>query len=222
MMKFALIVLWAAFSANVASAAPPRLLGLWGSGNKLVARYEYSLKFFKLPENMALIARPGKYFLSLRASPEEEVGVEGLKPYKTITFKHPIEVEPAWPRITETNILVCTQQMAGLNSKGKVDDFCGIISVTGQIVYKFKVHQSPQLIASASGMSRDGKQAQIIVGGVAYGDEGGPPFVAPVKQVILWTFPNKETATEPKEKNETNSDHWRARFSHDWTAEEQR
>lgn len=213
--------------------ADNQAVGLWGGGKKLVAGYQFRLEFYTLGKEITLEPQNGRDYKILRAN--KEISLNKLKPSKVITFKNPIKIDPNWPRDTTTNLLVCTQSLGAYapmtederakvyainqmhsiqatNPKGDIQDFCGIISVSGDVVYQFKISPNPPTeLFTTSGISRDGKRALIVSGEATYSDEAPGAFVR-ARRGILWTYPDTETAITSKDPNDSGTNNWRLKF----------
>lgn len=85
--------------------------------------------------------------------------------------------------------LVCTNQsLPKIGSRG-MDDFCGIISVEGKIIYQFPVRQhSPDKLLRPLAISEDGKYAEVWIGKLVSGEDH--PVISEPREVLTWRYPN--------------------------------
>lgn len=86
-------------------------------------------------------------------------------------------------------MLVCTDG-ANLNANSAQGvDFCGIISLTGKVVFRFPVKQhSPDTLLRLVGINGSGSYAEVYVGRRIDGEDG--PEVGEPREVLGWRYPN--------------------------------
>lgn len=192
-----------------------RYVQLSGHGKNVVARHQYKLVFYSLPsgaeytknkENRLRIFRGGK-----------EIDPSALAPRKVMSFRHTFDIRPNEDEV-KTNFLVCTnllvdsydamddEEMAMIEAKGRqrsipwtnptapMDQFCGIVSVAGDVIYTFPITQKiPGPLAYPLGISADGKRAGIMIGEKlsSEGEDGESVAVGKPRQVWVWEHPAK-------------------------------
>lgn len=192
-----------------------RYIQLSGHGRNVVARHQYKLVFYALPpeaeyqknkENRLRVFRGGK-----------EIDPATLTPTKVMSFRHTFEIRPNEDEV-RTNLLVCTnllvdtydamddEEAAMIAAKGRqrfipwtnpaapMDQFCGVVSVAGDVIYTFPITQKiPSLLVYPLGISADGKRAGIMIGEKlsSEGEDGESAAVGKPRQVWVWEHPAK-------------------------------
>ncbi len=189
-----------------------------GEGRDAVFLYQYHLEFYHLPKDMSLgdsrnIPQP-PYGVCDRIIPQY-----GWKPFKTVTFKHRIEVpsEERWKSVKF--IWVCHDELEGdyysgstheervilrqkyprnwimpwVNPSADYGYFCGAISLDGKTVYQLPIKQHPpDTLFQFGAMGNDGKSLEIKIGKLMTGEgEDGPEtFVGDFRKFLIWTYPD--------------------------------
>lgn len=194
-------------------------------GERSVAVFRYKLVFLRVPGDVKIQMdtkdRREKFFRDGRV-----VSPTKLRPRKTITFKYPFMMIPMVKRAPEdtySNFLVCVQPLdrfvpltdeerrmlrgkghpKGLhwkNRKGRYGDFCGIISIDGEIVFKFRYNQqSPGKLMRPLLISNDRRHAAIIIGERVEDPDGEGVYVGKPREVWVWDYPRSVTKHEVKD-----------------------
>ena len=115
---------------------------------KAIALYSDRLEFFNLEEGIA-IGPKGEFKVG-----ESTRSPGALEPSKIVWFARPLTMKS---RPTSANILACTAHWASTTRSGGTDNFCGIISSQGEILYQFPFKQHPpDSIMHPIGISEDG------------------------------------------------------------------
>lgn len=71
-------------------------------------------------------------------------------------------------------------------------DFCGIVSIEGEVIYKFPITQRvPDTLLSPLAFSEDGTYAEVYVGRLVPTEDN--PSVGEPREVLAWRYPNKLT-----------------------------
>lgn len=156
-----------------------------GTGPDIVAVEAHKLSFIKLPADVsvgkAANNRPALFRRGTRTEPDN------LSATKLLTFKHPVRLIPAE---NGKRLLVCSNPLSLNIGSGEFEDFCGIISNTGEIVYQFAFKQKrPNKIAAPIGINADGNYAEIAIGAEVEGEDH--PQVGTPREVLAWSFPNE-------------------------------
>jgi hypothetical protein len=110
-----------------------------------------------------------------------------LEPAKILWFDYPFDAQAAGD-----HLLVCTNLTRNKNGSGGVGDFCGIISASGDVVFKFPVSQrSPQQLLRVLGINGDGTYAEVFIGRLVPGEDGAD--ISEPREILAWRAPNKFT-----------------------------
>lgn len=191
-------------------ATPERVMG---SGNRLVVVYQFRLEFVELSNDYDLeLGGTGHTRLQIFRQ-KHPVDPAALKPTKSILFKRRFEVFPGPSGYVSTNIMVCTDMlnayyramtpterqvlqargqkrtMPWTNPKGNIDQFCGILSLSGDVVYSFPIQQHlPNTLLLGIGITDDGKKAGVMVGQKTnwQGEDGEVAVVGKPREVLIW------------------------------------
>lgn len=168
-----------------------------------IVRYQYRLEFFK---------------------------GNSKKPVRVMRFKHSLLVEPHSSSWDGGNILVQTNPESGycatndeekrkilllggrydctpwINKAAEYENFCGIVSPAGEIVFQFPEEKRPERWYSLVGIAAQGKRAAILVGPEGKIDQPaddaesdrGPIF----DDIWIWEYPDKlrKRKLKPEEK----------------------
>lgn len=192
-----------------------RVAGLYGADNKIMAQYQYRVDFFKLPKGTVVGGKKNNIKI-LRGN--SEVSVSDMKPHKTLSFKSRIGVSPILPRTFSHPLWLCSDLLQGyspntdeeykilevkghgsagmpwINSSGEYEDFCGVVSLDGEIIYRLPIAQHfPDKLLRVLEVSNEGKKAVIIMGEkMSYTQEDSDSYmVGNPKQVYVWEYPDK-------------------------------
>lgn len=153
----------------------------------------------KVHEGRAAVVYPDRLEL-VDLAPGEAVDGQGNF-VKGEQKRTPVQVEPrsimwfsrsftAKTQDGSPNLLVCTAAWTKKHGGTGADDFCGIVSFAGQIVYTFPVKQNPpNQILFPLGISQSGKYAEVYVGRLLEGEDGRTPG-APL-EILIWEYPNQ-------------------------------
>jgi hypothetical protein len=141
---------------------------------------------------------------------------------KSLSFKHPVEVKPhpiSKDADTKSNLLVCTNPMGSYtgrteeeqkvlylrgnhdasmhwtNESGKITDFCGIITSTGEVIFEFPPPSFPKRLYWLIGVAGAGTRAALLVGEKIHEkasdtedmDEGDR--IGKFTEVWIWEYP---------------------------------
>lgn len=189
-----------------------KLLRVIGSGNRAVAIYQYRLEFYKLPAGTQLGVSAKTNRQSIQRNGKDLVAGE-LQPSKVVTFKTKFDLKPNWPDDIKENFLVCsdlvsrynpaspderktmallghTHGMLWTNAAGNKGQFCGILSLNGDVVYEFPFAQvSPNKLLRALKMSPDESWAAVMIGEIVSGEDH--PGIGKPREVWIWRKPNR-------------------------------
>lgn len=188
------------------------VMGVWGSGQNVAVKYQFKIEFYELPEGVSFKDDHGNPIYLRRDQSRVSLDALNLRPKATLTFRHHVEIYPI-ARTVGPRILVCVNLLAGYipatdderaslpdrtlpyfrweNTAGQLDDFCGIVSMDGKIVWKIKYRQSiPDNLLQGVDMLPDGNRALIFSGSRRPGSEGGE-FVGSPKDLFIWEYPDK-------------------------------
>lgn len=190
-------------------------LDIRGAEDKAIVRYQYRLDFLKLPNDVQVTGDPKAGSMQL-VRDGKELAPSQIQPSKTIQFKRPINARygrDASGKIVFGNLLICTDMLRGYsptsgeeyetvrlrghehsilwkNLAGQYDDFCGVISKDGQVVYQFPVTQKiPDRLLSPVSIDAAGKKAIVMVGEMAETGPDSTPTVAYPREVLVWEAP---------------------------------
>lgn len=193
-------------------SVPYRFLGL---GQNLIVQYQFRLEFIKLPSRQSFEILHGTKVRIFDSEKNLEVPLDQFQPNKTLTFRRSIVVVPQNYRQAAPYIAVCTnvleswygartrdeaekikarghrnQGMPWINVSGQYDDFCGVVTPTGEIVFKFPYAQkSPDKLLSPLGVTDDGRVAILV--GESVSDDGESKYVGHPREVLIWERPDK-------------------------------
>lgn len=180
------------------------MLRLYVRGDRALARYQYRLVFFQVPtgasigrdpwNNKEVLMKDGKVISPLDVSSK-----------RVLTYKSHIGVQASEDN---SRFLLCTAPSAAFyiamdeneirllgdtrvpwkNDAGDIADFCGIVSVSGDTVYKFPFQQSrPKNLLSPIVISPDGNYAAVSIGEEVEGEDG--KSVSKPREVWTWEHP---------------------------------
>lgn len=190
------------------------------SHSRIVAEYPYKLAIFERPAGVTIAhprphkLRPGE---KVRRSPNQvlmkdgkELSFSSLKRIKELTFKELIfpiyySVEGDSPKA----LLVCSNLLADPNDQctkvhhnpsGAIDQFCGVVSMDGDIIYKFPIVQHlPNRLVSPLLITKDGKKAAIAIGKAVHDNaDCGYESVSDLSEVWIWEGADKLTKLKGK------------------------
>lgn len=144
------------------------------------------------------------------------------KPDEVLTYKHPITIRPialAWAYDSGSNLLICNdlrgeysarteyeQKMVFLrgypnnsmpwtNSKGKYDNFCGIVGPHGNVIFEFSAQIMPSRLYLPVGIAGNGTRAAVLVGKLVHqevtdeDDSEAGERIGNIKEVWVWQYP---------------------------------
>lgn len=184
---------------------------------RAVVRYQYRLDFFELPEGVQINVKPETSIYGLYRG-AAEVPLSSLTPKRTLSFKRKVNISPghfSGNHAVEENFLVCMDFMRGyvpkteeeqrilaprmdfhgvpwVNERGGYSQFCGVVSILGEIVFKFRFKQAfPGRLIRPITMSEDGRYAAIMIGERVFprGIETERPFIGRPSEVWTWEYP---------------------------------
>lgn len=191
------------------------------SSDNVVMVYQYRIEFFKLtngakfktevyqaipgvsdPKAIRKFLRDGKDYTPI--------------PHRVITFSWPFARRPLYPGPTRI-MAVCTNPLAAYNPrdeeeeaivsalshgssprhyywknpKAEFENFCGVISLDGQIVFQLPYEPIPPsfLMRPFEILENEG-EALWGVGEAIPSDEGGPPWIGNIRELVLWKHPD--------------------------------
>lgn len=162
----------------------------------LAAEYRFKLVVYEMPDGVSLVpAPPRNAFPWPYLRNGEPYPISELKEVRTISFKHthsPIyRAYHGGPNLFVCNWLLkedgkCVR--AELNSAGEHDQFCGIVSIAGDIIYQFPVLQSvSDRLAQPLLVTADGKKAGLVIGKIKTDDaDCGYESVGDYSEVMIW------------------------------------
>jgi hypothetical protein len=151
-------------------------------GRRAAAFFEDRVEFFSLAPEISTGA--GGFSIG-----QKTVAPSALEPTKILWLTYRIQL---LSHKTSKYFLVCSNiSLPKLQSVG-LGDFCGIISIDGQVVFKFPVKQHvPDRMLQVLAVNNDGTYAEVFVGKLVP-DEDGPVIAAP-REILAWRYPNKLT-----------------------------
>jgi len=133
-----------------------------------------------------------------RFPPELRLGPEGLsdphgpttlpqyRPVKTLRFSVPFEI------VTRGYSLICTHPSSPKASRRGVEDFCGVVDLDGNVVYRFPFEQHvPNDMLQIIGMSDDGQYAEVFLGKYLPSPDDRRFQVAQPREILAWWYPNR-------------------------------
>ena len=182
-------------------AVPERAFGM---GDALILKYQYKIEFYRLPQNLQ-IASAVDYDRSTNAALNGKI-----KPFKTMTFKYPIDSGPATSFISSAHpIWFCENLIAGYapvtneernvigmgikwtNAAGEYADFCGAVSFNGEVLYRLDVTQRyPDRLLEIKQISPDGKKVVVAQGKAVTEPEDADEEIGNFGQIFIWQFPD--------------------------------
>jgi hypothetical protein len=176
-------------------------------GKRAIAKYQYRLVFLEIPLGITIGRDHSNRPIFLRNN--QAVDALDLSPKKEMTFKQQFEL---FASSDNSRFLICTAayptsylalddaessqvgsfRIPWVNKSGNIGDFCGIISVNGNIIYKFPFKQKPpKNLLSPLVMSEDGTYAAVIVGEEDQDSEGEGYLVDNPREIWTWQYPDK-------------------------------
>lgn len=208
---------------------------IYGQGQQAAVAYQFKLDFYDLPAGVEVKTVRGDTTGLFRG--DKQIGPEELTPKKTLTFRRsfslPIEGSP----LDYHRLLVCTSVLAsGYNAMtneetkamrplghgshmewtsktGNFNHFCGIISLSGDVVYQFKITENPPTrVISPIGITFDGSRAAVMVGQKVSAEEGEGFFVGRPSEVWIWQYPATVKKVAVPDPNRTTDDDLRHKF----------
>jgi hypothetical protein len=196
-------------------------LAIIASKDRLVARYQYQLAFYKLPSEVRVNDDSPRSIIERKsqAGTWEAISLSQLVPENVMTFGQVIDVYPLNVHgIGDSNLLVCTNPFSNysaiteeerkiIQSKGspngamhwikpdgKYKDFCGIVSQRGKVLFQFPFKQhNPNALLMPLAIADAGTRAAVAVGErVMVDDEdGSAEDVGKIREVLIWESPDK-------------------------------
>lgn len=191
---------------------------IFGNGTRAAVVYQFKIAFFDLPDGVEVRAKgwDGKLFRG-----ETEINPATLTPKKVLTFQRLVNVPRTGPTTAYHNLLVCTsyrpstytplspEEQAAMrplrkrfwiNKSGQLTNFCGVISLTGEILAKFDTHGIRKgWVVNPVGIRPEGDVAAIVGGA----DSRNPEEEIPGPQELwIWRSPKTmmhKTYEIPKE-----------------------
>lgn len=189
-----------------------------GKGRRAVMKYQYRIEFFSLPADAEMVGDPrwGEMQVS-HAGKTSSFRESSISPAKTLEFKRPVKVWFARTASGEPvfgNLIACTDLQKGyvpaneeeatilrfkgqehgiawVNPRGSAEDFCGVLSPEGNILYKFPFAQKrPDKLLEPIEVSPNGKRAVVAVVEETL-DPDGRPTVGYPREVLVWEHPDK-------------------------------
>lgn len=186
---------------------------IYGHDKHIVVAYQFKLAFYDLQDDVEARVIKGKRLALFKDG--QLIDPNKLKPKKTITFKRSFSLPVERSPVEYRNLLVCTSALASsyspmssdeeknmqalgeagkvwVNESGTLDHFCGIISLTGNVIYEFAIHENPPTrVVAPVGISADGKRAAVMVGEKVPGQDGVGFYIGRPKEILIWEFPDK-------------------------------
>jgi hypothetical protein len=204
---------------KAATWTPPDVVRgrVFRSGNYAVAFYQFKIEFYNNPRVRNYKDLSTNYIHNI-----SEMQKIDFPPTKTMTFKHRFRFLPNGPD-PKNQFFLCTEllpdvyggmtdeerdiisakgyqrgapdygNMPWVNQSGEFDQFCGIVSMSGEIVYKFPLAQHiPDLLANPLGFSDDEKSGGIIIGEKVRADSEEPSnIVGNPREIWIWHAPDR-------------------------------
>jgi hypothetical protein len=185
-----------------------------GAGKSLAVRYQFKIEFYTLPSDVSLDIQPGPALTLTKQEGGQAVPVKlaDLRPHKTLTFQQSFEM---LPRMVEGSwngpLLVCSHtnsrygvrgkderefakvlghrnNMPYINRAGELKDFCGAISLAGEILFRSPTTATPpSRVLAPVGVAQDGRVA-IAVGSTVKAFDGDETAAMPgaFREVFIW------------------------------------
>ena len=180
--------------------------------SKLAALYQFKIVFYQLTPDIRSEVKPDETVNLTRNG--ASVDINAMRPKKILTFKRSISVPVERGPDGYTNLLICTSslssyyspmsseeesEMRGLkitgevrNEGGAIDSFCGIISLTGEMVYQFRFAEvPPKKMLAPVGITADGRKAAVMIGEKTRGEDGAGYYIGRPRELLVWTSDNK-------------------------------
>lgn len=166
----------------------PRLsapLNVFAENGRALVVYERELRFIEMAPNMS--AERGPNGILHLVDDGMEVDASAVPANKKMRFQHGFDL---FPSTDSKRFLVCTSPTAAKTSpvKGGIAEFCGVLAISGEVVFEFKPNRKTELLAPFI-FSQAGDYAVVIVGEAVAGDEG--TRVANPREVWTWEAPSK-------------------------------
>jgi hypothetical protein len=180
-------LLWAQSAPSKADldkrqTASKRIARVESMGDHAVAVYRDRLEFFQLEIGESVDGR-GRFKLGNRVRTALEA-----QPLKIVWFERPFNLIAS----RTGNVLVCSAIWASKNSATGLDEFCGVVSASGDVIYKFPVKQhAPDAILHPLAISDDGSYAEVYLGRLVPGEDGPSP--GSPREILAWRSPSKLT-----------------------------
>lgn len=188
------------------------VMGVWGSGQKIAVKYQFKIEFYQLPVDVTFKDEHGNPVFERQDHSRIGLADLNLRPKSTLSFRRHVEIAPR-SRMVGPRILVCTNMLTGYvpvtdderaslpdgklpyfrweNEGGTLDDFCGVVSMDGEVVWKLDYRQAvPDRLLHAVDMLPDGSRALIFSGSRVAGSEGAESVGSP-KELFIWEYPDK-------------------------------
>lgn len=180
------------------------ILRVYAKDRKLAIKYQYRMEFYDVPADVqyTLGGSSIKLHKKLLNGELREIGLGDLPRTEQLTFRYPIAIRPKrWSLAPDAPLLVCTDLLgqysditeeeheiaraaptvlAWENAHAQYDDFCGIISHSGKIIYRFNFKQrKPDRLLEPLGIANDGKYAAVVVKDIKQA----------AREVLIWEYP---------------------------------
>lgn len=188
------------------------VMGVWGSRQKIAVKYQFKIEFYQLPGDVTFKDEHGNPVFERPDHSRVSLADLNLRPKSTLSFRRHVEIVPR-SRMVGPRILVCTNMLTGYvpvtdeeraslpdgklpyfrweNEGGALDDFCGVVSMDGQVVWKLNYRQAvPDRLLHAVDMLPDGNRALIFSGAKVAGTEGTESVGNP-QELFIWEYPDK-------------------------------
>lgn len=200
-----------------------------GNGRSIVVQHNFSLEFFEFPFDVELMSDKkwrSVLIFGGKGLERKQIGLEGLKSTRKIVFKNSIAVHPTESGVIP-QLLVCSQPMSGYappieedavvaeigskvwgnryampweNAVYDLDDFCGVISVSGSILYKFPIVQKyPDSILKTAAYRDGGNWVAVALGEsvMAQAGDESHPYAANFRKLFVWEGPGSTMKSFP-------------------------
>lgn len=167
----------------VAGEGPVRLI--LGKPPKILLVQDDAITAYSLPADIRIGVDKRRDPVLMRSG--KEVDRKELAPARAISFGRPVNV---FPKGGVDRFLVCTDALLPGTKGRDYDDFCGIVSVEGKVLFRFPVKQErPKSLLKPTGMTPDGLHAEVVVGEEAAGEDR--PQITKPREILVWDFPDK-------------------------------
>lgn len=148
----------------------------------VIALFKDRIEFIPLPSGTSF--DPGSGFLKRNSQTLRPIHLE---PAKIMAFDYSFDVQHAGD-----HMLVCSNITRPKIQNAGTGDFCGIITLAGEIVYRFPVAQrSPDRLLRVLGINGDGTYAEVFIGRLTPGEDGAD--INEPREILAWRYPNKLT-----------------------------